>query len=565
MTVNLTTLEGTPVFTGTAKFGSASLAGTGSLVGVGADDFISSNKTTGGTMQNATIDAWVKTTATSIRVAVSHSGWYWLGMNALGKATASIGNTAPVTLTSTTTINTGAYFHLSLVFGPDGSSQLFVNGVEESYSGTPKVTEAVANSSFSVGGLSSNAIYDWGGSGSGNVDEVRLSSVPRFQTSFTAPTAEYTWDFDTMELWHFNGNGTAHSTTSLAMNNANFQYSPYNWNVTSVRAKTINPGAYMHALIQGTSIEGFTLRFDMTGLSTPIPQIKYRVDQGGWRQADLADMVVLRFTPSSNNWNTHYIEVIVKATNITGDRWTTQSTGVALTAIEVKGGTSIASRALERRSQNVAVFGDSITEGVRTLGIAATLDTDENDSTIAWSYLLRDFLGAEVGVIGFGGQGLDNTGVGNVPIFGSSWNFLWSGQARTWTPTPDAVVICQGTNDSTNTTTTWTSILNAMLTALPNVPIIVIRPFEGDLVQAGYMVAGIAATTAPYRITYVDTAGWFATTDDTGDDDLHPPGYWHLTRIAPRAAAAIKTKLKPTNIWLKTSGGYKALGSTLKG
>ena len=53
------------------------------------------------------------------------------------------------------------------------------------------------------------------------------------------------------------------------------------------------------------------------------------------------------------------------------------------------------------------IFGDSITEGVRTLGyVGITNDTDRNDAVRDYSYQLCQTLPCEVGVVAFGATGL---------------------------------------------------------------------------------------------------------------------------------------------------------------
>ena len=96
---------------------------------------------------------------------------------------------------------------------------------------------------------------------------------------------------------------------------------------------------------------------------------------------------------------------------------------------------------------NILVYGDSITEGVLTLGGSQKFDTDRNDASVVYSYVLGRLLGAEIGVVGFGYNALTHPGSGGVAPLGAAWNQLWEGVPRSFTtPKPDLIVLNEGTN-----------------------------------------------------------------------------------------------------------------------
>ena len=97
------------------------------------------------------------------------------------------------------------------------------------------------------------------------------------------------------------------------------------------------------------------------------------------------------------------------------NRWTPQAAAVVLTGVTLANGAGVSAPATLPR--NVLIYGDSITEGYHTV---ATGDTDGSDASLGWAYALRRLLGAEVGVVGFGGTGLLNAGQGGVPPTASS-------------------------------------------------------------------------------------------------------------------------------------------------
>ena len=199
---------------------------------------------------------------------------------------------------------------------------------------------------------------------------------------------------------------------------------------------------------------------------------------------------------------------------------------------------------------NVLIYGDSITEGVITNGDYPLLpypdaaDVNHHDATQCWSYRLGALLGAETGIIGFGGQGLVAVGAGNVPPFPLTFALLWEGAPRLFDPKPDIIVINQGTNDhwnpKINITAQMTAALDGLLAAAPGTPIIVLEPFGGW--EAANLLAAIAATSNPSTCHYINTTGFYNKTIGGGlyDGGLHPTGPNDLARIAPQVAAQLR-------------------------
>lgn len=319
----------------------------------------------------------------------------------------------------------------------------------------------------------------------------------------------------------------------------NIIYSPYTWAAASGAMKTINAGAYFRALLQGNPT-AIALNFDVTGVAAPLPQITVLVDGIAILTAPVAASVPITI-PSGPTWQKRLLEVAVKATTETATRWSTQATAVKFLGITTTPGT-VTTAAAQTRGLRGLVYGDSITEGVRTLNSTATSDTDRNDATVGWAYRLGADLGAEVGVVGFGSTGLADAGSGGVPALTGSYNLLWAGQARSFTPAPDFIVLMEGTNDGSNdTVAAATTVLNGLLAATPSATkVIVLRPFNGTA-QAANLQAAVAACTTPSRVSYVDTAGWWSTADSS--DNLHPYGYINIAQIAPRVAAAVRAAL----------------------
>lgn len=334
----------------------------------------------------------------------------------------------------------------------------------------------------------------------------------------------------------------SNSVTPISVNNvlisntANILFSPYNWDVGTSTAKTINAGAYFKILFTGTSC---TLQFDVAAALAPYSQIMYQVDGGAVVVAPIAASVVISMPSATSGWSAsggHLLEVFVKSTSETISRWTASATMVSLTGINLDAAATIsAPPALPLKA---IYFGDSITEGVRTVNMTATNDTDRNDALLGWAYRSAKILGAECGIVGFGRQGLLTTGNGGVPVFGSTYALQYAGVARSFAVQPDYIVINQGTNDAGDVTATMQSVLNSLLAATSTTKIIVLRPFNATT-HALEIQNAIAGCSAPARCTYINTSGYFNTANSS--DALHPYGNENITHIAPLIANAISS------------------------
>lgn len=348
------------------------------------------------------------------------------------------------------------------------------------------------------------------------------------------------------------------SGQTFAPNNAAIVHSPGNWLVGSSSAKTINAGAYFQTLFTGSTA---ILTFDLSANSTPLPQIWYRVDGVGWNQAPLASSVGIAIPTSTAAWPRHHLEVVVKSTseflNIAGSsggsRWSPQNTAVVLTSVVLASGQTLA--APNTLGQSILVYGDSIVEGyhsVANIGSAAQ-DTDGSDASVAWAYRQREVLGAEVGVIGFGGAGLTQVGQLGVPALLGSYNYLWSGQIRSFSPAPDLIIIAYGENDGTSVgdatfIANYKSVLTGLLSATPYATqIVCMVPLSGkkaaDIQTAVNQVASA-------RVRAITPAGLFTAADSL--DGVHPLGAVHIGVIAPALANLLRPVLQGVrNPWVR--------------
>ena len=331
--------------------------------------------------------------------------------------------------------------------------------------------------------------------------------------------------------------------TTIDPNDPNILYSPYNWLVGPSSAKTANAGAYLRTCIAGAP-SSLSATFNMASMNVVDPShVGFRVDGGSWQIQPCAASITIAL-PTDNTWGTHHVEMVMVSARTGGTRWASpQDTAVVFTGFTSP--SAVSTRIARTRNLVGMVIGDSITEGIKTR-TGTTGTAASGSSLLAWAYPLGENLGAEIGVVGWSGQGIVNGGGGGVPNFNAAVPYLWSGQARDLTSprAPDFVACHIGTNDGSQTDAAVTAgsrdMFNYLLANTPTTtPILVFPGWLQTKVLA--IAAGIAACSAPGRVSLVDTTGWWSTVDSS--DNLHPFGYINLSDLAPRAANAIRAKI----------------------
>lgn len=550
----LTTEIGSPTNgIGGAKFGSKGFTG-GGILGTGStegaanpDTFLEDGRiargATGGKMGTGTIETWVKRNGapSGVEVLIGKAYFFWLGINTSGHIELHYGGgeASELVLTTSVSVVDNAWHHVAVDFH-EGKPTIYIDGTS---AGTSTSTQAVAEPSnpFGIGGLAPGGTgFDFGG----ELDEVALSTIRQYTANFTPPAEALSPSREgQIALYSFEGDSSGEANNSaaargvIAPNDANVSYSPYNWDVTESRALSINPGAYLRVLVGG-GVTRLEPEFDLSGVSSPLPQISYRIDGEAWVDAAIAGAIGIS-VPTDNSWSEHLLEIVIKSATETAERWEPQHTAVKLTGIAYVGGEGV-TVPIQKKGLKVIVYGDSIVEGVRTRNKTAPNDTDANDATQGWAYRLTEALGAEVGVIGFGGTGISVGGSGGVPALPTSYKHLFGGgpERSLATPVPDAIVIDAGTNDGeTNFTAAYITLINGLLAATPADTIVLcLRPLNGN--GAAHVSAAVAGCTHPERVSYVDTTGWLAESDTS--DGIHPYGYTGMAKLAQLLAAEIR-------------------------
>lgn len=322
----------------------------------------------------------------------------------------------------------------------------------------------------------------------------------------------------------------AFAADTIAMSNAAILYSPYNWNVAGGQAKTINTGAYIRTIFDGTSV---SLATDTTNNITPFTYLWARVDNGPWVALQLAAGNPTLSVATGLVSRKHVLEVVVKANSETITRWSaTSQVMVTLTGIVVDTGKTLT--APVRRSKNILIFGDSITEGTLVNG-SASPDSARNDVLQDYAYMMSTAVDAEVGIVGFGGTGI-TVGANTVPALPSAYNLIYTGVSRSFTsPAPDLVIYNEGTNDSGSITTGLQTVINGILATAPMSKHLILVPFNGGhLSEIQAAVAAIGNSS----VTYQSTTGWY-----DAADGVHPLGYNHIGLIAPKLFPVVASAL----------------------
>jgi lysophospholipase L1-like esterase len=463
----------------------------------------------------------------------------WMGSLANGDfafaVSGTLGSFTGNPLDSGKPINDGNWHHCVMEMSSGTVLTSYVDGTAAA------TFTGIAANFASTGALGSYLLasgYSWGGS----IDEVAFWNAARYSGNFTPPTAPYLGtEANLQALYHLQADGTdsvasGSSSTVILPNSAAIIYSPYNWVVTGTSASTINSGAYFRTIFSGTSAALLT---NTVNDEAPYSELWVRIDGDAWQELTIAAGNPTLSIASGLQSRNHLLEVIVKSTSETISRWASNSaTMVTITGIQLDPG-AIAEAPL-RRTKHILIYGDSITEGVRTVNDTATNDTDRNDVLSDYSYALSTATDAEVGIVGFGATGVTTGGSGGVPALPSSYNYVYSGAPRTFSPAPDLVIYNEGTNDSGSITSGLETVIEGILAAAPSSKHLILVPFDQTHVsdiQAA--VAGIGSA----NVIYEPTSGWFNPTDSS--DGLHPYGYSHLGFIAPRLFPVVENLLYP--------------------
>jgi lysophospholipase L1-like esterase len=366
-------------------------------------------------------------------------------------------------------------------------------------------------------------------------------------------------------------NFTASTPNVIPVTDANLFFSPYNWqsdgagakqanniNASSAFAQSNTPGAYVKCTINATTAGYATLLLDTSPLNGitagNCPQVACSVDGQAFANQLLAYatgttrlLLVGNLSAGNHTVLIYFRSVTLNASNAMGDRWNTPASVVKITGLELDGkGSATTSQTLH--SKNMLVYGDSITEGADAVG--SSNNNADQDSTQTYAQLLAASLDTEIGIVGFSAQGWTISGYGNVPKFcdpttpaNSTFDKYFSGASRlasgALTPTPDYIVVLQGTNDAAQSatdasvTSTVTAFLGAIRADAPSAKVFLTIPFAGGKRSA--ITSGFNAVSDSNSYL-IDLGAAIQPTLSTGgvntNDGIHPNVRGHATFAA---------------------------------
>tara|TARA_B110000971_G_C20018132_1_gene504972 strand:- start:45 stop:2141 length:2097 start_codon:yes stop_codon:yes gene_type:complete len=114
-------------------------------------------------------------------------------------------------ITGSTSISNNTWYHVAISRDSSGNTRMFLNGTQEG-STYADSTNWSTNSEY-LYGVSRDGDKSW----RGHIDELRVSSIGRYSSTFTPETVEHNNDTDTMILLHFEG---ADGDTTFSDDNA---------------------------------------------------------------------------------------------------------------------------------------------------------------------------------------------------------------------------------------------------------------------------------------------------------------------------------------------------------
>lgn len=110
-----------------------------------------------------------------------------------------VGQHGTTLFTATTVLSTGTWYHVMMSRDLSNTNRLFINGTLEA---TTSATSNISNAdSLTIGGISGTPTQSL----RGYIDELRVSTTPRYTGSFTPPTSAYASDVSTTILLHCDG------------------------------------------------------------------------------------------------------------------------------------------------------------------------------------------------------------------------------------------------------------------------------------------------------------------------------------------------------------------------
>lgn len=266
---------------------------------------------------------------------------------------------------------------------------------------------------------------------------------------------------------------------------------------------TLNQGSMMCFSIENTETIDVYF-YNLLGNDTPY--FAYAIDNGEMVRQKITERQII--LPDKNK---HLITIVIDGMHATEERWNSES-GVAFEKINCHGGT------IEKVSydkKRILFIGDSITEGIMSLGVAGNCEDNSATNSYTWHASMQ--LGAEPYFLAYGGIGISEKG--SFTYVSEILDNLSSTRKANGIPKCDLIVFNIGSNDinitSENFIKEYQSIILDLHERYSHVDIVCMVPINQSHAE------DIKQAVADYDWCYiVETADW----DIVSFDGIHPIG-----------------------------------------
>ena len=249
-------------------------------------------------------------------------------------------------------------------------------------------------------------------------------------------------------------------------------------------------GAYICFKVSGAT--AVSIEWGGTYLSKSC--ISYRIDNGDF----VRDFV----NPNGNtisiaDTDEHIVQVVMDAIDV---NWWNVGNGIGIKAIHTDG----TLKAIKPANKRIIFFGDSLTQGVRALGVETTENPNCNSAINSYGWYMAKYLNANPIIVGYGSSGVTVNGSFSKCI--NAINYVANG-IGTDDEQVDLIVINHGHNDASTSSNefiaAYTDVLERFMTKYPAVPVMCVTPFN----NAHASDVRVCAEAMP-NCFFVDTSSW---------------------------------------------------------
>lgn len=230
---------------------------------------------------------------------------------------------------------------------------------------------------------------------------------------------------------------------------------------------TLTDGAHLYFLIENANFFDVVFTAQTTMAE---PYFAYSIDGGKPVRQHISEPTVV--LPDTGR---HTVCLIADGMTENEGKWDLEK-GFAIMAITPSFGGSIVG--IRPTEKVIFFYGDSITEGVRALGMSA--NSDGNSATNAYSWQCAETLGVTPYLIGYGASGIIMPGSFNTML--NAIDYLSEGRPVLDDVVPDVIIVNHGTNDGRQDSIFFEEGLTTTLLRLrekyPDTPIVYLIPFN---------------------------------------------------------------------------------------